>query len=192
MNLLQSIISYPSVNIKSSLLPQILKFEEHYAQYKRLGGKLFPDMKSAVLLRAVSDQIKIHLNLILNEGSSYSKIKEAIIAFDTATTKWNESGALTFSRISPMTSSTDPNGPMPIEIDRIKGDGKKGKGKTKDGKSKSKDKEDRQKGKGKGGKPSDKEGKGKGGGKENKGGKSKSTNEVCWTCGKPGYMSRDY
>ncbi|CAK9064450.1 unnamed protein product [Durusdinium trenchii] len=76
-----------------------------------------------------------------------------------------------------MTNTTDPNGPMPMEIDRIKGDGKKGKGKTKDGKGKSKGKEDRQKGKGKGGKPGGKEGKGKGGGKENKGGKGKATNE---------------
>ena len=47
------------------------------------------------------------------------------------------------------------------------------------------------KGKGKGGKPSGKEGKGKGGGKESKGGKGKNANEVCWTCGKPGHMSRD-
>ena len=171
MNLLQGIMSYPSFNMKSSLLPQILKLEEHYVQYERLGGKLSPDMKSAVLLRAVSGQMKTQLNLTLNEGSSYNKIREAIIAFDTATTKWNESGALTFSGMSPMTSAADPNGPMPMEIDRIKGDGKKGKGK--------------------GGKPSGKEGKGKGGGKESKGGKGKSANEVCWTCGKPGHMSRD-
>ena len=61
-----------------------------------------------------------------------------------------------------MTSSTDPNGPIPMEIDRIKGDGKKGKGKTKDSKGKSKGKDDRLKGKGKGGKPSGKDGKGKG------------------------------
>ena len=37
-----------------------------------------------------------------------------------------------------MTSSTDPNGPIRMEIDRIKGDGKKGKGKTKDSQGKSK------------------------------------------------------
>ena len=191
MNLLQGIMSYPSFNMKSSLLPQIrqtLKLEEHYVQYERLGGKLSPDMKSAVLLRAVSGQMKTHLNLTWNEGSSYNKIREAIIAFDTATTKWNESGALTFSGMSPMTSSADPNGPMPMEIDRIKGDGKEGKGKTKDVKGKSKGKEDRQKGKGKGGKQSGKDGKGKGGGKENKGGKGKGSNEVCWTCSKPGHL----
>ena len=36
-----------------------------------------------------------------------------------------------------------------------------------------------------------KDGKGKGVGKDSKGGKGKSSNEVCWTCGKPGHLSRD-
>ena len=188
MNLLQGIMSYPSFNMKSSLLPQILKLEEHYLQYERLGGKLSQDMKSAVLLRAVSGQMKTHLNLTLNEGSSYGKIREAIIAFDTATTKWNESGALTFSGVSPM---NDPNGAMPMEVDRIKGDGKKGKSKSKEQKGKGKGKEDKSKSKGKGGKSSGKDGKGKGGGKEGKGGKGKNPSEVCWTCGKPGHMAKD-
>ena len=31
MNLLQGIMSYPSFNMKNSLLPQILKLEEHCA-----------------------------------------------------------------------------------------------------------------------------------------------------------------
>ena len=47
--------------------------------------------------------MKIHLNLILNEGNSYQKMREAILAFDTATTKWNESIALSFNNSSPIT-----------------------------------------------------------------------------------------
>ena len=75
--------------------------------------------------------MKTHLNITLNEGSSYNKIRESILAFDTATTRWNESAALSFSGMSPMTSTTD--GPVPMEIDRVqKGKGgkdPKGKGK---------------------------------------------------------------
>ena len=60
--------------MKSSLLPQILKLEEHFTQYERLGGgKLTGDMKSAILLRSVGGQMKTHLNITLNEGSSYNK-----------------------------------------------------------------------------------------------------------------------
>ena len=97
---------------------------------EHLGGKLSQDMKSAVLLRAVSGQMKTHLNLTLNEGSSYSKIREAIIAFSMRQRRNGMSQALTFSGMSLITS--DPNGMMPMEIDRIKGNGKKGKGKSKD------------------------------------------------------------
>lgn len=68
--------------MKGSLLPQILKLGEHFLQYERLSGSKLPaDMKSAVLLRAVGGQMKFHLNLTLNEGSSYQKIREAILAF---------------------------------------------------------------------------------------------------------------
>ena len=83
----------------------------------------------------------------------------------------------------------DPNGAMPMEVDRIKGDGKKGKSKSKE--QKGKGKEDKSKSKGKGGKSSGKDGKGKGGGKEGKGGKGKNPSEVCWICGKPGHMAKD-
>ena len=190
-------MSYLTVNMKASLLPQILKLEEHFLQYEKLGGsKLSSDMTSAVLLRAVTGQMKVQLNLTLNEGSSYLKIREAILAFDTATTKWNESAALTFTSSSPMQSTGDPKGVMPMEIDRLQQKGKdKGKGKGKDlkGKGKSKD----EKGKSKGRTPSSfkggqKDGKGKGG-KDQKPGKGKGNGgDVCWTCGRMGHHSKDY
>ena len=50
MSLLQGIMAYPIFNMKISLLPQILKLEEHYHQYEELGGKLSPDMKAAILI----------------------------------------------------------------------------------------------------------------------------------------------
>ena len=188
LSLLQGIMAYPSFNMRTSLLPQILKLEEHYYQYEKLGGKLSPDMKAAILLRSVGGQMKVHLNLALNEGSTYTQIREAIIAFDNATTKWNESGALSFS--SPMSSGAD-QGPMPMEVDRLQQKGKdkgKSKGKEQKGKSKGKSEKGKDKGKGKS-EGGGKSGKGKGG--KEKGRKGKNTTEVCWTCGKPGHLSKD-
>ena len=115
-------------------------------------------------------------------------LRSCSIAYDNATAKWNEAGALSFT--SPTTSSTD-QGPMPMEVDRLQQKGKdKGKSKGKEQKGKSKGKVDKGKDKGKG--KSDggaKNGKGKGG--KEKGGKGKGTSELCWTCGKPGHMSKD-
>ena len=81
-------MAYPSFNMKLSILPQLLKLEEHFTQYERLGGKLPPDMRAAVLLKAISGPLKVHFNMTLNEGSSYGKIREAVLAYDTANTKW--------------------------------------------------------------------------------------------------------
>ena len=68
---------------------------------------------------------------------------------------------------------------------------RRARGRQKIAKESRRGKDDKSKGKGKGGKPMTKDGKGKGVGKDSKGGKGKSSNEVCWTCGKPGHLSRD-
>lgn len=90
INLLQGIVAYPRFNMKLSILPQLLKLEEHFNQYERLGGKLAGGSASEVDWRTFED----HLNLTLNQNSSYQKIRETALAYDTANTKWNESAAL--------------------------------------------------------------------------------------------------
>ena len=72
-------------------------------------------------------------------------------------------------------SSTDYQGPMPMDVDRVQtaqGKGKKGKN-------------DQQKGKGKDAKGKGKKGKGKGNGRKGKG------VATCHTCGKPGHLAKD-
>ena len=193
MSLLQGIMSYPSFNMKTSILAQILRLEEHFLQYEKLGGKIGEEMKAAVLLRSLSGPLKTHLNLTLNEGSSYAKIRESVISFDMATTKWNEAGSLSY--VAPQ---NDPTGVMPMEVDRVqKGKGKnsKGKGKGKDSKGKGKSSE---KGKSKGKGDWRQDDKGQGGKDYGKGqkGKSKSkdkdkTSLACYTCGQVGHVARD-
>ena len=213
MSMLQSIMAYPPFSMKSSILPQVLKLEEHFNQFERLGGKMTEEMKSAVLLKCVGGSLKVHLNLSLNEGSNYAEIRKTIMAYDTATTRWNESAAL-----QQHLQSGDSAGVTPMEIDRLRGelDRLQGKAKGKDGKSKGKGKEGKSKGKGKDG---SQKGKGKGSGKDSnqwggnqwkgsqKGGsqaggekgkgkgKNKSNNsngeQLCFNCGRPGHVARD-
>ena len=131
--------------MKNSIMSQLVRLEEHFVQFEKMGGKLTDEMKSAVVLKCVSAPLKIHLNLSLNESSTYAQIREVIKAYDTATTKWT--GSVSSSPYSPQTAA-DATGLAPMEIDRVKG-GKaagKGKGKSKEGKGKAKGKE--QKGKG--------------------------------------------
>ena len=202
MSMLQSIMSYPNFVMKNSIMSQLVRLEEHFVQFEKMGGKLTDEMKSAVVLKCVSGPLKIHLNLSLNESSTYPQIREVIKAYDTATTKWTDS--VSSSPYSPQTAA-DPTGLVPMEIDRVKG-GKaagKGKGKSKEGKGKAKGKE--QKGKGKTyGKQnqwnststtswSTTSKSGKGGDQNDKGkGKSKSKDGVaCFNCGRVGHMAKD-
>eukprot|EP00435_Cladocopium_sp_Y103_P030301 s1247_g7.t1 len=204
MSMLQGIMGYPAFSMKSSIIAQVVRLEENFAQFEKLGGKLTDEMKAAVLLKCISGPLKVHLNLSLTETTSYSKIREVIQAYDTATTKWSDATITTF----PLQPGGDPNGPAPMEIDRIKGgkSGGKGKAKGKDTKGKSKGKD--QKGKGKGSNQnnqwsssstttwtqsskSNAKGDGKPSGDKNKGKSKGKDSNLCFNCGRPGHMAKD-
>ena len=172
---------------KGSILNQLLKLEEAYAEYEKTGARLDETIKFATLMRCVGGQLKTWLQLQVAETQSYSRLREAIIQYDHATTKWS----------SAMILSQDTGGPAPMEIDRITEKGKgKGKSKGKDGgPGKGKGKGDQKGTKGKGKAP----GKGQEGGKigqkgqkaDGKGKTKESPIKTCFTCGKPGHMAKD-
>ena len=186
MSSLQGIRSYPAFSMKGSLPAQTLKLEEHFNQYERFCGKIGEDMKAAVLPKSTTGQLNAHLNMTLNEGRSYTKIRETILAYDAATTGCNEATSLSY-----MSASGGASGVAPMEIARVQ----KGKGKDGRGKGKGKDGKGKQKGHGKG-KSKNKDswreswkredGKGYGGKQNNKGGQkgkdSKGKSKEDQTC----------
>ena len=97
----------------SSMLAKVMRLEEHFVQFEKLGGKLTDEMKSAVLLTCVTGPLKVHPNMSLNENSSYSKIREVIRSYDTATTRWTESNVTVF----PLQAAGDSTGATPMEVD---------------------------------------------------------------------------
>ena len=203
LSMLQSLMAYPAFNMKSSVMAQVMRLEEHFTQYERLGGKVGDEMKTAILLKSISGPLKVHLNLSLNEGSSYAKVREVIRAYDTATTKWSDATSIQY----PLQPYPDTSGPAPMDIDRLQAEINRLKGqKGKDGKAKGKGKEPKGKGKGK-----DQKGKGKGQGKSEpwnsqkggqkgqfqrdgeggKGKKGKGAAVVCFNCNRPGHVAKE-
>ena len=177
---------------KGSILGQVLRLEEAFAEYEKTGSRLEDNIRFAVLMRCVGGQLKTWLQLNVAESQDYQKLREAIIQYDNATMRWTN-----VMMLGAEAGGTE--GVVPMEIDRIKGKGNdyKGKGKGKDFDRKGKGKGDgKGKAKGKGyGKPQDAGGKpqseGTGKGDSQKGQKGKTDQKTCFTCGKVGHFSKD-
>lgn len=177
--IMNTIMGWKEFDMRQPLLPQILKLEEAFLELARVSDPLPENLKLAVLSRCITGQLKTYINVHLDEGASFDAMREAVLRFDRATTKWTS------------TTGLGQDDPTPMEVDRIKGKekGKKGKngkdGKGKQGKSKGYGKDFNssfQQSKGKG-----KEQKGKGYGYDNKG-KGKSDDLKGWK-GKGKYNS---
>ncbi len=125
MSLLNLIMNWPSFTSKSSLLSQIMKLENAFAEYERLGTALAEEIRSAVLMRCLTGQLKVWLQLQINETATYLQLRELIVSYERNTSKWTESMVLGADAV------VDSSAPM--EVDRIQ---QKGKGKGKDGKRK--------------------------------------------------------
>ena len=139
MGLLNIIMNWPSFGGKQSLMQQVLKLEHAFNEFEKLGSRLNDDLKTAILMRSVTGQLKVWLQLQVTESTTYSRVREMVIQYDVSTTKWSEQMVLGHD-----TGGSSTDGPVPMEIDRVQGrqKGKNGgKGKSKDkGQSKGKQK----------------------------------------------------
>ena len=128
MGLLNVIMNWPAFTGKLSLMQQLLRLEHAFAEYEKLGTKLNEDLKTAILMRSLTGQLKVWLQLQVNESTTYAKVREMVLLYDSSTTKWSEQMVL--GTDSAMSAA---EGPVPMEIDRVQS---KGKSKGSKGKSK--------------------------------------------------------
>ena len=107
---------------------RFLRLENAFYEYDKLGSKLAEELRTAVLLRSVTGQLKVWLQLQIDDSFGYDKVRELILSYERSTAKWTEQMVLGAS----MTSDTS----APMEVDRIqkgKGSGKGQKGSGKKG-----------------------------------------------------------
>ena len=169
-----------------------MKLEEAFREYDKISPQpLAAEMKFAILLRCITGQLRMHINVTLKEDASYDTLRETVLQYDRANIRWTEAMALGTSR-------TDDGGPAPMEVDRVK-DGK-GKDKGKKGNLKGKDLKGSSKGKhskSDGGKSKGQDkGKSKDYGKHGKSagqgrGRGPLPADTCKLCGGRGHRSRE-
>ena len=215
--LLHLIMQWPNFDMRNALLPQVLKMEDSFREYEKIGSPLNEELKCAVLMKCLGGQLKTYMQVSMKDSTSYEDLREAALRFDQCTIRWTQSMSLGAS-----VSNSD--GAVPMEVDRVekgKSGGKKGKskdgGKGKDkGKGKYKGKtfgeKGNQTGKGYGNNfqssswqnrqnsaqqtgwsgKSDSSSKGAKSGKGSKGKDSgKNNDQTCHRCGKFGHFARD-
>eukprot|EP00435_Cladocopium_sp_Y103_P058050 s196_g20.t1 len=173
----QALASYPAFSSAKSALENVLTYESLVQTFEELSGQVYPEeLKAATLIRCSEPRLRT-----VGEGTSYSQLRQAILSFEKVSKSWTTEAVLKSLNPVPDSTSTNANGPVPMEVDSIyndKGRGYKGKSK---GKSKSKGwwsfgsygLQARGRGRGKGGRAN----KGKGKGKQK--GKSKSKSKDC-------------
>lgn len=146
MGLLNIIMNWPVFNQKVSYLSQIMKLEAAFAEYSKINSAaLSEDLRSAVLLRCVTGQLKTWIQLRIDDSTTYSEIRESILGYERSTTKWSEQMIL--GSAGDATSTGE--GAVPMEVDFIQ-KGKKGKSKYKSDKGKQRGQLDKGDNKGKG------------------------------------------
>ena len=119
LSLAQTLAQYPSFNSKSSMLEQILNFEQLVGQYESSSGNVYPgDLKAAITLRCSPARVREYLQLSLKEESTYSDIREALLAYERATKGYTSEQLLKQVQSTPDSEAT------PMEVDRIYKGGK--------------------------------------------------------------------
>ena len=97
------------------------------------------DLAVSTVLRCIDAPTRRHLEMVMDDDVTYSRLKEKLILLDKNTKTWSGDGFLkNLQQLqNPSSSSTSYQGPAPMEVDRGQL-GQKGKGKFKNNKGKGK------------------------------------------------------
>ena len=122
----QALSNYPTFPKDRSCLESMLVYEETVQRFEESSSSSYPDvLKIATLMRCCNQRVREHLQLNVDEKSSYSQVRECILNFERVSKAWSQETVLRSIQDAHRTSDS---GPTPMEVDRIeKGGGKKGK-----------------------------------------------------------------
>lgn len=110
--IMNSIMAWGSFDMRQALLPQILKLEDAANELARVLDPLPDSLKLAVLTRSLSGQLKAYVNVHLDEGADYEKVRDAVLRFDRSSTKWTSAAIF---------GNEAKDEVVAMEVDRVKG-----------------------------------------------------------------------
>ncbi len=105
-----------------SISEQLPQFELMVREYERTSNSTYPgDLKVAAVLAALPASLKVNLQMITTDLTTYDEVKARIELYEQVTTQWSSD-----SLSMPVKAAEDESTPM--EVDAIWQKGKKGKG----------------------------------------------------------------
>ena len=128
-----ALTNWPPFQMGQLLQPQVLKLEEALEEARKAGSTIPDQLQQAILLKCISGQLRTHLNLAIQETTTFKELREQVLKWDRSQQKWSN-----------LIFSDDASGSTPMEVDRVYADGRgwnsgkkgdKGKGKGPSSKS---------------------------------------------------------
>ncbi|CAE7224840.1 unnamed protein product [Symbiodinium sp. CCMP2592] len=93
--LLRTISAWPAFDAKQGLSQQLVRLETAFEEYERLvPGGVPENHKMATLLGCLSGQLRQHANVVVTDDSSYHDLRELVLRWDGAQTRWSSSVAM--------------------------------------------------------------------------------------------------
>ena len=135
MALAQVLATSPAFPKDKSVMECVLALEEVVHQYNQVTGEEYPkSLLMGTLIRCSPPHLRQHLQLTLQDSSTYKSVKETMLLYEKTTKAWSSESVL--REVGATQGSKQHDEPTPMEVDQVqghhKGKGKgKGKGKTK-------------------------------------------------------------
>ena len=114
ISVLSALLHLPQFSKDRTLLDQVLGLERLRAEYAKSSGADVPDdLMLSVLVRSLPRHIQQHVQLQMDETSSYEDIRSLVIGYEKITTSWSPGKIHSeLGIVSPPNS-----GPAPMEVD---------------------------------------------------------------------------
>ena len=87
--LMAALTSWPAFVMSQPLQPQLLKLEDALEEARRAGTSIPDQLQQAILLKCVGGQLRTHLNLAIQESTSFKDLREHVLRWDRSQQKWS-------------------------------------------------------------------------------------------------------
>ena len=87
--LMSALTSWPQFSMNQQLQPQLLKLEDALEEARKAGATIPDQLKQAILRKCVAGQLRTHLNLAIQETTTFAELRGHVLRWDRSQQRWN-------------------------------------------------------------------------------------------------------